>query len=135
MAFVKRWVPEVGDVVKLTRKIDLGYGYFQPGTIVTIIDKGERGYSIKDADGNVATECGWSGFEKITDKDCDKEPDKTGKLLTVIEYGGEKHVFNCESFEFRTNQVFNWIKIKFADGTSKEITGVAVIKYSSNVED
>lgn len=47
--------------------------------------------------------------------------------IIVVEYGGTEHNIECESFEFRTNQVENWIRI---DG-SKEIHGVATIKAES----
>ena len=48
--------------------------------------------------------------------------------LIIIEYGGtEKHI-ECESFEFRTNQVTNWIHVKYADGTDEMIHRVCVIK-------
>lgn len=47
--------------------------------------------------------------------------------IIVVEYGGTEHHINCKSFEFRTNQVENWIRI---DG-SKEIHGVATIKAES----
>ena len=52
--------------------------------------------------------------------------------ITVIEYGGTEHHINCKSFEFRTNQVENWIRIKYKDGI-KEIHGVATIKAGSGV--
>lgn len=53
-----------------------------------------------------------------------------GMRITVVEYGSTEHHINCKSFEFRTNQVENWIRI---DG-SKEIHGVATIKAGSEVE-
>jgi hypothetical protein len=48
--------------------------------------------------------------------------------LTVIEYGGEPRQIECESFEFRSNQVTNWIRIKKADGCEPLIHNVCVIK-------
>lgn len=48
--------------------------------------------------------------------------------LKVIKYGGEFKIIECESFEFRTNQVANWIKIKYADNSEEYIHGVCVIK-------
>ena len=48
--------------------------------------------------------------------------------LKVIKYGGESKIIECESFEFRTNQVSNWIKIKYTDNSEKYIHGVCVIK-------
>lgn len=51
--------------------------------------------------------------------------------ITVIEYGGIEHYINCKSFEFRTNQVENWIRIKYRDGRQEMIYGVATIKAES----
>lgn len=48
--------------------------------------------------------------------------------IKVIEYNGTKHLIECKSFEFRTNQVSNWIRLEFEDGTSKEIHRICVIK-------
>lgn len=48
--------------------------------------------------------------------------------ITVIEYNGIEHHIDCESFEFRTNQVTNWIKIKYSDGRQEMIRGIATIK-------
>ena len=50
--------------------------------------------------------------------------------IIVVEYGGAEHHMDCKSFEFRTNQVDNWIRI---DG-SREIRGVATIKAGSSEE-
>lgn len=51
--------------------------------------------------------------------------------ITVIEYGGTEHHINCISFEFRTNHVENWIRIKHQDGSKEMIHGVATIKAES----
>ena len=51
--------------------------------------------------------------------------------ITVIEYGGTERHINCKSFEFRTNQVENWIRIKYQDGSKEMIHGVATIKAES----
>lgn len=51
--------------------------------------------------------------------------------IIVIEYGGKEHRINCESFEFRTNQVKNWIRVKYQDGSKEIIHGVATIKAES----
>lgn len=48
--------------------------------------------------------------------------------LTIIEYGGKQRQIECESFEFRSNQVTNWIRIKKADGCEALIHNVCVIK-------
>lgn len=48
--------------------------------------------------------------------------------ITVIEYTGIEHHVNCRSFEFRTNQVANWIRIECDDGSKETIHGIATIK-------
>ena len=48
--------------------------------------------------------------------------------LKVIQYDGTEEIYNAESFEFRTNQVSNWIRIKFSDGDVIVIKNVCVIK-------
>ena len=48
--------------------------------------------------------------------------------ITVIEYNGIEHHINCKSFEFRTNHVANWIRIKYQDGSNAMLHGVATIK-------
>jgi hypothetical protein len=51
--------------------------------------------------------------------------------ITVVEYGGIEHHRSCVSFESRTNQVENWIRIKYQDGSKEIIHGVATIKAES----
>ena len=51
--------------------------------------------------------------------------------ITVIEYGDIEHHRSCASFEFRTNQVENWLKIHYQDGSKEIIHGVAIIKAES----
>ena len=48
--------------------------------------------------------------------------------LKIIKYGGETKIIECNSFEFRTNQVANWIKIKYTDNSEELIHSVCVIK-------
>ena len=48
--------------------------------------------------------------------------------LTIIEYGDEPRQIECEYFEFRCNQVSNWMRIKMADGCEALIHNVCVIK-------
>lgn len=48
-------------------------------------------------------------------------------IVRVIKYDGTEHLLTCDSFEFRTNQVSNWIKIK-QGADSKIIHSIAVIK-------
>lgn len=52
-------------------------------------------------------------------------------MITIIEYGGIPQQIECESFEFRTNQVENWIRIKHKDGSKEIIHGVATIRAES----
>lgn len=56
-------------------------------------------------------------------------------ILTIIEYGGTPRQIECESFEFRCNQVTNWIRIKKADGCEALIHNVCVIKTQKENED
>ncbi len=58
-------------------------------------------------------------------------------ILTIIEYGGTPRQIECRSFEFRGNQVTNWIRIKKADGCEALIHNVCVIKTQgeSEIED
>ena len=55
--------------------------------------------------------------------------------ITVVEFGGAPRKIECGSFEFRTNQVENWIRIKYKDGSKEIIHGVATIKSESRVEE
>ena len=66
MAYVKTCNGfEKGQKVKTTRKFESCTGYFEVGSIVTIIGVGPRGYDIQDDNGNKILECGFSDFEKI----------------------------------------------------------------------
>ena len=47
--------------------------------------------------------------------------------LMIIKYGEEPVEKECDSFEFRTNQVANWIKLKKGDEV-ETIHGIATIK-------
>lgn len=51
--------------------------------------------------------------------------------ITVVEYGGTEHRIECESFEFRTNQVTNLIRIKRLDGSTEVIRDICAIKAES----
>lgn len=55
--------------------------------------------------------------------------------IIVNEYGDIEHRRSCVSFEFRTNQVENWIRIKYQDGSKEVIHGVAIIKAESEPKD
>lgn len=48
--------------------------------------------------------------------------------IKVIKYDGIEVVYDILSFEFRTNQASNWIKIKCKDDTCVFIKGVCTIK-------
>lgn len=54
--------------------------------------------------------------------------------IIVIEYGGIEHHINCKSYEFRANQVENWIRIKYQDGSKEILRGIAAIKAESEVD-
>lgn len=54
-----------------------------------------------------------------------------GQKLLVIEYNGTEHRIECESFEFRTNQVTNWVRIKHSDGSTEVIHDICVVKAES----
>jgi len=49
----------VGDKIKLTKELKSIKGTFTEGSEVYIIGVGNRGYDIKDAEGNQMFECGW----------------------------------------------------------------------------
>lgn len=60
MAYIKyKKQYEVGDRVKTTLIHESLGGYFEVGTEVTIIGISERGYDIKDDEGNCVMEIGW----------------------------------------------------------------------------
>lgn len=48
--------------------------------------------------------------------------------IKVIKYDGTEMFYDALSFEFRTNQVSNWIKIKFGEGKVIVIDNVCVVK-------
>lgn len=49
--------------------------------------------------------------------------------LTIIHYGGdEEYLQDVKEFEFRTNHVANWIRVKFDDGRTETIRSIATIK-------
>lgn len=53
--------------------------------------------------------------------------------LCIIKYGGTKMEVECDDFEFRTNQVANWIDLT-QDGKKITIHNVAVIRTISELE-
>ena len=48
--------------------------------------------------------------------------------IKVIKYDGAEMDYDIVSFEFRTNQVSNWIRLKFGDGKVLNIHDICVIK-------
>lgn len=53
--------------------------------------------------------------------------------LVLVKMNGDEIIINCNSFEFRTNQVSNWIRVKYADGHKEMYRQIAVIKnYKEN---
>lgn len=48
--------------------------------------------------------------------------------IKIIKYDGTKIVYDTLSFEFRVNQVANWIKIKLNNGETITVNNVSVIK-------
>ena len=48
--------------------------------------------------------------------------------IEIIKYDRTKMFYDAISFEFRTNQVSNWIKVKLEDGTEDVIHDVCVIR-------
>lgn len=49
--------------------------------------------------------------------------------LKIIKYDGTKIFLDVLSFEFRTNQVANWIRVKTNDGEIIYIHDVCVVKH------
>lgn len=48
--------------------------------------------------------------------------------LKIIKYDGTEMYYDALSFEFRTNQVTNWIRLKFDNGETIIVDNVCVIK-------
>lgn len=48
--------------------------------------------------------------------------------IEIVKYDGTEIFYDALSFEFRTNQVSNWIKVKLEDGTEVVIRDVCVIR-------
>lgn len=48
--------------------------------------------------------------------------------IKIIKYDGTEMFCNVLSFEFRTNHVSNWIKLKFGDGKVLNIHDICVVK-------
>lgn len=64
--YVKNYDNLIGEKVILTEKKESMKGYFEIGSIVTIVDVDPmRGYSFEDDDGNKIIEAGFTGFDII----------------------------------------------------------------------
>lgn len=48
--------------------------------------------------------------------------------LKTIKYDGTEMIYEALSFEFRTNQVSNWVKIKLNNGETIIVHNICVIK-------
>ena len=54
--------------------------------------------------------------------------------IEVMKYGdGKLTSIECKSFEFRTNQVSNWIKVRHFDDREELIREVCVIKCKEDM--
>ena len=48
--------------------------------------------------------------------------------IKIIEMNGNETVVECKSFEFRTNQVSNWIRITYENSQQEMFRRIATIK-------
>lgn len=49
--------------------------------------------------------------------------------ITIIHFGGIAEQFSgVKDFEFRTNHVANWIRLKFKDGHTEMVRSIVTIK-------
>ena len=48
--------------------------------------------------------------------------------IEIVKYDGIEILYDVISFEFRTNHVSNWIKVKLEDGAEDIIRDVCVIR-------
>ena len=67
MTYIKNAMElKIGDRVRLTQDIEVMDGKMKAGTIVTMFEEsGYKGYSFKDDEGNIVTECGFGGWERL----------------------------------------------------------------------
>lgn len=47
-----KWTPEIGEQVRVTKKINSLNGYFDIDDIVTVSEISDLGYNLTDSDGN-----------------------------------------------------------------------------------
>lgn len=49
--------------------------------------------------------------------------------IMIVHFGGEaENLKDVKDFEFRTNHVANWVRVKFEDGHTETIHSIATIK-------
>lgn len=65
MGYVKNNESMIGKKVLLTECKTSLAGYFEKGSIVTITDISDRGYTFSDSEGNRIIEAGFDGFRLI----------------------------------------------------------------------
>lgn len=55
--------------------------------------------------------------------------EQSDRILLVVHYNGEENcLINVDKFEFRTNHISNWLKVKFKDGHEEMLRSIATIK-------
>jgi hypothetical protein len=59
MAFINHNKDRIGDTIILTENKSHVYGTFNVGHEMTVIGRGDRGYDLRDNDGNDLLEVGW----------------------------------------------------------------------------
>lgn len=63
--FIEQDYLKIGDWAVAQREIDVGWGKFEPGSLVKIIGIGDRGYDIEDGEGHRMIECGWDFIKHV----------------------------------------------------------------------
>lgn len=48
--------------------------------------------------------------------------------IKVIQYNGIEEIYDVDFFEFKTNHVSNWIRLKLTNGNEITVHNVCVIK-------
>ena len=54
----------IGEYAITTKKIESFAGYFEPGTVVKVVGKSERGYDLEDEYGHRITETGFDSIKR-----------------------------------------------------------------------
>lgn len=96
MAFVKRHTFQVGDKVILVRVVSNHYGWFEDGTIMTIIqvNKKQCTYDLVDDEGNKAEDVSWNDI-RFLETNYIRYRDKISQLKRKI-HDAKKHGANIE---------------------------------------